>query len=231
MTAAARTRAARPAQFAPDPHRRAMIAKKKQLALEEEDYRLILDRVTGKRSAGDMTAAQLDAALKEMGRLGWQPSRPGGAPGQQNRPTNPAAAKARAMLISLGLLGVIRNPTEAALNAFARRQIGVDRLSWADQSQVYKLIEALKAIANRNGWDQSTAGLADPVWTLKLRLCEAILKRLIHLGAVPAGTSLAVAAGHSEGAVLALTERELEALAARLGDQLARAHWQDHYEG
>lgn len=221
MTAAARIARARPARFAPDPHRRSMIAKlhlaKRDLALEDEDYRLILERTTGQRSASDLTSAQLDAALQEMQRLGWEPKPASG------RASNPAATKARAMLISLGLMGVIRNSSEAALNAFARRQIGVDSLSWADQAQVYKLIEALKAIANRNGWCQSTEGLANPVWTLKLRLCEAITARLIAAGIVSPGTQLAALGAEilgTGGPVMALTEGQLEQLAAALGARL-----------
>ena len=222
MTAAARTRApARPARFAADPQRRVMIAKlhlaKKDLRLEDEDYRLVLQRVTGKSSAADLSAAQLDAALKEMKRLGWQ------AKPASGRASNPAANKARAMLISLGLMGVIRNTSEAALNAFARRQTGIEHLSWVNQDHVYKLIEALKAIANRNGWNQSTEGLADPVWTLKLRLCEAILARLIAAGIEPPGTALATVAGEilaTEGTVMIFTERQLEQVAATLGARL-----------
>jgi phage gp16-like protein len=221
MTAAARAQRARPARFAPDPHRRTMIAKlhlaRKDLALEEEDYRVILERVTGKRSAADLSAAQLDSALKEMARLGWQ------AKPASGRANNPAANKARAMLISLGLMGVIRNTSEQALNAFARRQTGIERLSWVNQEHVYKLIEALKGIANRNGWNQSTEGLADPVWTLKLRLCEAILARLIAAGIEQPGTALATVAGEilaTGGPVMTLTERHLEQLAAALGARL-----------
>lgn len=61
----------------PTPDRRAMIAKihlaKKQLALTEDSYRDILRRVTGLDSAGAMRADQLDAVLREFGRLGWKP--------------------------------------------------------------------------------------------------------------------------------------------------------------
>lgn len=226
MSAHARARApARPARFAPDPHRRTMIAKlhlaKRDLAMGDDDYRAVLERVTGQRSASGLSAAQLDAALKEMARLGWE-AKPGNG---RRAASSPAAAKARAMLISLGLMGVIRNSSEAALHAFARRQIGVDRLDWARDDQVYKLIEALKAIANRNGWCQSTEGLADPVWTLKLRLCEAITQRLIAAGIVPPGTELAALAAGVLGAgtaspILALSERQLEQLAAALGARL-----------
>lgn len=247
MTAALRTRApARPAQFAPDPRRRAMIAKlhlaKKQLRMDEEDYRAALERVTGQRSASDLNHRQLETAVAEMERLGFTAAPKSGRPAAKGSFT-PAASKARAMLISLGLMGVIRNSSEAALEAFARRQLGVDRLAWADDAQVYKLIEALKAIANRNGWNQSVEGLADPVWTLKLRLCEAILARLIDAGIEPAGTALATVAGEilatggrvstnlsvettndapafKSAGVMTLTGQQLERLAAALGARL-----------
>jgi phage gp16-like protein len=228
MTAAARARApARPARFAADPQRRVMIAKlhlaKKQLNMAEDDYRDLLARATGERSAADCSRAQLEAALAEMTRLGFTAAPKSAASAARKGSFTPAASKARAMLISLGLMGVIRDSSEKALEAFARRQLGVDRLTWADEAQVYKLIEALKAIANRNGWNQSVTGLADPVWTLKLRLCEAILAKMIEAGIVPAGTALAAMAGDiwgSGGRVMQLTHGQLEQLAAALGARL-----------
>ena len=58
------------------------------------------------------------------------------------------------MWISLYNLGAVRNPSEEALEAFATRQLRVERLQWANQSHCYKLIEALKAMAERAGWHQ-----------------------------------------------------------------------------
>ena len=74
--------------------------------------------------------------------------------------------------VSLHQLGVVRDPSEGALESFGRRQLGVDRLQWADEGQAYRLIEALKAMAERAGWDQNTAGLepAEAVAVLKDRL-------------------------------------------------------------
>lgn len=217
---------AAPARFPADPQRRLMIAKlhlaKKQLNMADDDYRAFLERGTGKRSAADLSHGELAAALAEMTRLGFTAAPKSGRPAARSSFT-PVASKARALLISLGLMGVIRDTSEKALEAFARRQLGVDRLVWADQAQVYKLIEALKAIANRNGWNQSTEGLADPVWTLKLRLCEAITARLIEAGIEPAGTALATLAGEvlaTGGPVLALTGQQLEHIAAALGARL-----------
>lgn len=217
-------------RFAPDPQRRVMIAKiqiaRKDLDFDDGDYRALLTRITGLASSTAMSVKQLAAVLDEFARLGWvaRPSK-GKALRRPAPADHPAAKKARAMLISLGLLGVIRNTSEGALEAFARRQLGTERLQWADQAQVYKLIEALKAIAVRHGWDQSTTGLAAPIWTLKLRLCEAILKRLHAAGVVPPETGLAGIAAIKLGATgtaIELTERDLEQLAAYMGGELAR---------
>jgi phage gp16-like protein len=150
------TAAARPA-FGADPARRAMLAKvhlaRKELGLSEEDYRAVLQRAAGAASAGDLSAAGLDRAIAEFRRLGWQQS-PATAGAARKAASFPAARKARSLWISLWQLGVVRSPTEQSLEAFARRQLKVDRLQWADEAQVYRLIEALKAMATRAGWAQ-----------------------------------------------------------------------------
>ena len=179
---------ARRAAFAPHPHRRAMLAKvhlaRKELGLAEADYRAVLYRVTQHESAGALSDAQLEAVIAEFKRLGWQqksrsvPSVGSGSriPGATARPADhPAARKARSLWISLAQLGVVRNSSEAALEAFARRQLGVDRLQWADQGQVYKLTEALKAMAERAGWSQAgNPDAADLVIRLIRRLDELL---------------------------------------------------------
>jgi phage gp16-like protein len=196
------------------------------LDFDDGDYRALLERVTGLVSSTAMNIGQLGKVLDEFARLGWSPRvSQAGKPARKPRAADhPTAKKARAMLISLGLLGAIRDTSEGALEAFASRQLGTDRLQWADQAQVYKLIEALKAIATRHGWDQSVAGLSAPIWTLKLRLCEAILRRLIAAGGERPETTIATVAADRLGVagnVLELNERQLEAIAAYLGTALA----------
>lgn len=179
------------AKFAPDPRRRSMIAKvkiaQKELRLDEPTYRAMLERLTGQTSAAACTEAQLARVLDELKAKGWSPTgahraRSGAAPEPRTRrpADHPVAKKARAMWISLHQLGVVRDPSERALEAFARRQLGVERLQWADQRQGYRLVEALKAMAERAGWSQDVAGV-DPalqVRTLKRRLVLALQERL-----------------------------------------------------
>lgn len=100
------------------------------------------------------------------------------------------------MWISLAQLGVVHNGTEAALEAFAKRQMSVQTLAWADAGIMFKLIEALKAMAQRSGWDQSLDGVppSQTLHVLKLRLCEALLLKLKEAGTVPGEMRLKQAA-------------------------------------
>lgn len=166
--------------------RRALLAKvhiaKKALGLQDDDYRAIIVRVTGKCSAGDLSIAQLEALLAEFERLGFQPVR---SIRRAPRATHATAQKARALWISLFQLGAIADPSDSALEAFAKRQLKVDRLQWADQSRAYPLIEALKAIAERHGWPQklpARISSEEGKRILKNRLIDAQLRKLAAAG-------------------------------------------------
>lgn len=149
---------------------RVQIARK-ELGIEESAYRAMLERLTGRTSAKDLDQHQLGLVLDELKAKGWRPkvARPA-APAADRAPSDhPQARKARALWLSLHSLGVVRDPSEAALESFARRQLKVEALQWADKGRVYKLIEALKAIAERAGWSQ--AGTSDEI---RARLAEML---------------------------------------------------------
>jgi phage gp16-like protein len=190
-----RSAAARPARFdRANQHRRALLAKvhlaKKELGLQEDDYRAILLRVTSRTSAGECSEAELARVVEELKAKGFRPKpatgrKPGvagrrAAPGRVAAADHPVARKARALWISLHQLGAIENASEQALEAFARRQLGVERMQWMNQALGYRLVEALKAIAERHGWAQGVNGAtpAGRLIILKQRLCEAILAKL-----------------------------------------------------
>lgn len=218
------------ARFSPDQRRQSRIAKvhiaKKELQLDEDDYRQILFDETGQMSAGDCDERQLNALIARFEAKGWK-SRPkkGGA----RRPAqHPMAKKARAMWISLHQLGVVKNPSEKALEAFAKRQLKCDRLEWAKQSHGGKLIEALKAMAERHHWKQSDEdGRHLSVRALKQGLCEAILKRMIEIDEVPVDWTIDIAAwrlcGIDTGANGPMNVEGYTDLAAALGRKLREA--------
>lgn len=180
------------AKIVASPNRRSLIAKvhiaAQDLALTEDTRRELMHRVTGFRSSADCTEAQLVAVLDEYRRLGWTPKvqaagrrRRGAAPAAARpgrRPANtPIAKKCRAMWISLHQLGVVQDASEMALEAFAKRQLGVEALQWADPGQAFRLVEGLKAMANRAGWDQDVGDLRgeEAAKLLKRRL-QALLE-------------------------------------------------------
>lgn len=231
-----------PARFAPDPQRRALIAKvhiaKAQLGLDPDTYEGVLMRVAGVTSAKDCSDQQLRLVVEDFTRRGFTSKAKAKRPGQPRRADHAVAGKARALWISLSLLCALDTPPEAAiandkaLEAFAKRQLGCDRLQWADQAQADRLIEALKAIAERHGWDQSTKGVAKAhyIHVLKVRLCDAILFKLKHTGIANANWTLGSAAfrlcgmGSAKDATrLMWTPTEVEQMAAALGRHL-RTH-------
>lgn len=177
--------------------RRSMIGKvklaQKALGLVDDDYRAMLLRETGCTSAADCTEGQLARMIEAMKRAGFKPvAKVGTGPSARVAAQGKAARKARALWISLHQLGVVHNPSEIALEAFAKRQLKVDALAWANDGQMFKLIEALKAMAEKNGWSQALDGVhpTQTVRVLRHRLCEAIHARLIATGVVPADMRL-----------------------------------------
>ena len=102
-------------------------------------------------------------------------------------------------------------------------------MQWANQALGYKLIEALKAMAQRNGWDQDLAGVAKnpTVVVLKRRLVDAILGKLRDAGVAPIDWSAERAAfefgGVEVASVRLATIQELDPVAQVLGRALREA--------
>jgi phage gp16-like protein len=209
--------------------RRSMLAKihvaKKQLAMDEDDYRQILFNVTGHHSLIDCTDEDLHMVVGAMKARGFKPVPKSTGSGRATA-MHPMARKARAMWISLHHLGLVRNPSEEALEAFAKRQLGCEKLVWARQGDAHKLIEALKDMGKRAGWRSTDAnGKALTPLQLNSHLCEVILGKLKAGAAVPADWTLDIAAWRLCGIDTADTENGFTAehyqrLAKALGDKL-----------
>jgi phage gp16-like protein len=174
-----------------DRQRSALLAQvhiaRKALAIRDDDYRALMERVTGHASAKDCTTQQLGDAVVEFARMGFTPR---GRCRHRDIGSGAVIRKAQAMWISLYQLGAIDDGSDAALEALGRRQLGVERLRWASEREGFRLIEALKAIADRHGWDQrvpSRMAGPDRVHLLKDRLVGAQLARLAAAGFVVTG--------------------------------------------
>ncbi|WEK00620.1 MAG: regulatory protein GemA [Candidatus Sphingomonas phytovorans] len=222
--------AAKPAAFAPNPVLRALIAKvhiaKKDLGLEDDLYRGVLLDVAGKSSAGHCTEAELIRVLKHFEARGFtaKAKKPGPRPADL-----PFARKARALWISLHQLCAIDDPSERALEAFCRRQMKVAKMQWADEPLAYRMIEGLKAMGEREGWDQSMQGVRPEarVIVLKRRLLDAIHLKLAAIdpaiGAWSIERTVFELGGIKVQSILFATLGELDVIAGSLGRKLRQA--------
>lgn len=153
---------------------------RKQLGLDEEGYRDVLERVTGRRSAKDLTPHQLDLVIGEFKRLGFAPTSKPVRRGLEG----PYAAKLQALWIAAWNLGVVRDKSDKALTAFILRQTGIPASRWLRYPEdARKVIEALKAWLGREGGVEWTpikgahAAFNDP----RCRIVNAQFARLVTL--------------------------------------------------
>jgi len=148
-------------QAAPD-LRKKLYAKlhiaKKQLGLDDDAWRDLVERMTGERSLKALDENQLTRLVEECRRLGFKPAHKPIHTGKQTRTSadGKEIRKARALWLSLWHLGLIPDPSEEALTGFARRvtggkELGLAALQWVRGDDAFALIEALKERASRDG--------------------------------------------------------------------------------
>lgn len=123
---------------------------------DEDTWRAFLglaaDGVTSTRA---MTERQLKAVVDGLHKAGAprtaaRTGRAGAAPAKSRYAASPQLGKIRALWITLADAGVVRDRSDAALEAFVRNRTGqeVGRL---DAAAAGRAIEALKAMARRKG--------------------------------------------------------------------------------
>lgn len=123
---------------------------KNELHMADDTYRgIVAAHANGKTSTADCTLPELDRVLAHIKSAGFKVRKPKAARPAERRPLDPSAeaAKARALWLWLHQVGIVKNPSEAALAAFAKRTCGVDALQWA--RRLDKLIEGIKAWSAR----------------------------------------------------------------------------------
>lgn len=126
---------------------------KKQLAMNDDDYRAVLERVTGKTSSRDLPIAKLNDVLNEMKSLGFKTTTATKRIGTRKLADDPQAKKIRAMWITLRDMGELKDPSEAALLSFVKRMTKVSAFEWLDSKQADTVIDALRGWITRKGGD------------------------------------------------------------------------------
>ena len=116
---------------------------KAQLGLDDDTYRALLTRETGKDSCGRMNLRELEKVLATMERHGFVPTRK--TMGRRPDPRRSAAKmikKIEALLLDNGL-------TWAYAHGMAKRMFGVDQVHWLGDEKLHKLVAALQIYAGR----------------------------------------------------------------------------------
>ena len=125
---------------------------KKQLCLDDEAYRMMIERITKGRtdSSANMTEAERRALLDEFARKGFNSAPPRAREDDWIRidPNHPGAQHLKKLLAcayELERVGAVKaNSTGRWLQKFVRKITGVERLQWLDATDANKVIEALK---------------------------------------------------------------------------------------
>ncbi|WP_142416964.1 phage protein GemA/Gp16 family protein [Bartonella massiliensis] len=117
---------------------------RRALALDDETYRAMLYRLTGKYSAKDLSVLEKRLVMDEMQAWGFKPKR--------QVLEGKYAKKLQALWIAGWNLGIIRDRSDQALVRFVKRQTGIDHIRFLrDSDDAGKAIEALKSWLQREG--------------------------------------------------------------------------------
>lgn len=146
----------------PDAYRLLQLVQigRRDLCLAEEDYRALLEGVTGARSAKGLSAGQLTLVLEAMKRIGFKPAVKRPVKGGMRKRLSPARCAPtrtaeigviRAIWITMHRHGLLRDGSETALNHYVERQtvrinngVGVAEVAWLSEALAYPVLESLK---------------------------------------------------------------------------------------
>ncbi|MGZ5056446.1 MAG: gp16 family protein [Methylobacter sp.] len=99
--------------------------------------------IEGKYSATTMSIGQLSQAVEAMKRLGFK-IKHNKDKSARKLAGDAQSKKIRALWLDMHNQGIVRNSSEASLNAYIKRLTGVDALQWLSTEQASGVIEALK---------------------------------------------------------------------------------------
>lgn len=123
---------------------------KKQLGFQEDDYRAMLKRVTGKDSLRAMDAAELRAVMAEMKIKGFRIHRGNGKWREGKKySSKPYVRLVHALWKSVHEKGIVADGSKTALRAFVSNRTSVSDPEFLTYDEAAPVIEALKAMEAR----------------------------------------------------------------------------------
>lgn len=121
---------------------------KKELGLDDDTYRAMLQNVAGVRSAKDLSVAGANKVIAHLTRIGWKPK----AAKKVGRKPVPAKDKVRLMSKIEALLAEAGRSWDYA-HAMAAHMFKIEKVDWLEYEQLASLMKALIIDAKRQGRD------------------------------------------------------------------------------
>ena len=116
---------------------------KKQLRIDDDMYREMLEKVTGKRSCAGMHISELYLVLQRLQKSGFKAKKP-----QFGKRPNPSKSRT-AMMGKVEALLADSGLHWNYAHAMAKRMFKVDKVDWLKTQDLHKLIAALVIRAKR----------------------------------------------------------------------------------
>ena len=170
----------------------------KQLKLQDADLRAILRERYNASSRRQLDVGQLADLVEHFKSKGFQEAAPRQASKRstgkaRTQAAHPEARKMRALWLSLYHLGVVRDPSEQALVAFAKcvtggQAQGISAIQWIKDGDARAVVEALKDWASREAgvcWEPYTDAVGERFHRPRRRVIEAQVERAKALGVAP----------------------------------------------
>ncbi len=123
---------------------------KRELGMNEDDYRRFLQRCTGKRSCNALSDTQLRHVRDEMKRRGFH-VKPKARSKPASKAKQPRINKITALWCSLADAGAVKNRSQEAMEAWCKSMTNGRPLAWAESNELNNCIEALKSWCVREG--------------------------------------------------------------------------------
>lgn len=118
---------------------------RRDLRMDADTYRLMLagmKGLDGATSTADLSVPNLFRVLEQLKQKGFK-VRPSKA-GKRTLADDDQSKKIRSLWLELHSLGVVRDPSEAALAKFVQSMTQVSALQWLNTAQASRVIENLK---------------------------------------------------------------------------------------
>ena len=123
---------------------------KKQLGLDDDLYREVLESCTGKTSSKLLSIPQLESVLTRMKQLGFQVESKDKT-GVKNLADDAQSKLIRYLWLQLHNAGQVRNSSEKALAKFVENKVGVSALQFLSTKNANMIITHLRQWCKRCG--------------------------------------------------------------------------------